>query len=1031
MSQGFTQAIHIALVGTADLAAFDMATRQLNTLESTLHKASTTLASLGLKSTLFGAGMAFSVGTAIKSAADFESELAMVSTLLTAQTEQYLPKYKKELVDLAASSPKDSLEGLTKALYQTISANVPASDAMRVLTIASQSAAAGLTDTETAVDGITSVLNAYQMSAKEATRVSDIMFMAQNLGKTTFGEMAKELGGVLGTASAAGVSFEEIAAAITTITKRGINTAESVTAINMALQDIIAPSEKAKRASAKFGIELSLSKMHAMGFQKYLQYLSSGVGGSIENIAQLSDNVRGLKAILALTGKNANEAASDLTAMTVSANATRDAFAKVSDTVKAKWNHVTNALATLKETLGEPLLSPMAVVLDKVASIVNAFRQFAAVHPTLVSVGASFMATSASVFLFGGLLLLSASGVTALAANLLAIPTKLSALATAMKLSLPAGTGMLGILKAISGTILSVASPVLIAAGVVAGLFVAWKTNFLGLRDVVTAFWTAIKPLLTALWSTFKLLVTDVVYQIRDIAQAVTGWFTTWNSSFTGMQSPLIAFAMVTAYTVGFTIGLFRGFFDLLRTSPVMGTLLATGLGIGIFKLWGMSSAIGGIISLLKTLPYYTRVFGAELKYLSIKLAEIAANPKLAFEILRNAMTSGAGTAKNFAVSVYSSFLTALKGMWQFTLSAAQGIWQWALSLGSSIAFVVKNLAMLTWNLAVAGMKVVWFGMQWLITKAVMLAHAIATGVATSAQWLLNVAMTANPIGLIIAGVVALGAAFYLLYKHWDTVWGWIKQAALVAVLGIVAPFYLLWKHWDTVLGWLKIGFTAVGDFFSGIWDTVKQAGMNAADWVIEKINWLIGKINSVSSYLGFEIPLIPTFTGKASIPTQPAVIPVEVRTFTKDSNLVHNSPYTILTQQAQIPVAVTLDDFFLRLQDSLTKTLTNLLDLMTLRLEQFVMTTQQLSRLQPSLSFAGGSFDVGTPPSSSSIVSSRIFNTQRSHRSTSIDRSIRIDAINISGVSGEQGESIRDQIIAALSDALSATDGVEEASIG
>ena len=129
--------------------------------------------------------------------------------------------------------------------------------------------------------------------------------------------------------------------------------------------------------------------------------------------------------------------------------------------------------------------------------------------------------------------------------------------------------------------------------------------------------------------------------------------------------------------------------------------------------------------------------------------------------------------------------------------------------------------------------------------------------------------------------------------------------------------------------------------------------------------------------------------------------------------------------------MAVTLDDFFLRLQDTLVKTITNLLDLMTSRLEQIVLATHQLSGIEPSFVVASGSFDSVSAPTSSSVVSHSLFQSQRSNHSSTIDRSIRIDAINISGVSSEQGESIRDQIIAALSDALSATDGVEEASLG
>lgn len=47
--------------------------------------------------------------------------------------------------------------------------------------------------------------------------------------------------------------------------------------------------------------------------------------------------------------------------------------------------------------------------------------------------------------------------------------------------------------------------------------------------------------------------------------------------------------------------------------------------------------------------------------------------------------------------------------------------------------------------------------------------QSLATKTATAAQWLWNAAMTANPIGLIIAGVAAAAAGIYALSKAFDT----------------------------------------------------------------------------------------------------------------------------------------------------------------------------------------------------------------------------------------------------------------------
>jgi len=55
-------------------------------------------------------------------------------------------------------------------------------------------------------------------------------------------------------------------------------------------------------------------------------------------------------------------------------------------------------------------------------------------------------------------------------------------------------------------------------------------------------------------------------------------------------------------------------------------------------------------------------------------------------------------------------------------------------------------------------------------------ALAVWTGTVTAAQWLWNAAMTANPIGLVVAGVVAFGALAITVYKNWEPIMNWFKE---------------------------------------------------------------------------------------------------------------------------------------------------------------------------------------------------------------------------------------------------------------
>lgn len=94
---------------------------------------------------------------------------------------------------------------------------------------------------------------------------------------------------------------------------------------------------------------------------------------------------------------------------------------------------------------------------------------------------------------------------------------------------------------------------------------------------------------------------------------------------------------------------------------------------------------------------------------------------------------------------------------------------------------------------------------------------AVRMGVVTAAQWALNVAMTANPIGLIVVGIAALAGAAFMLIKYWEPIgeffsglWDGVKNITSGAVdwllgkMGLLAkPFELLGSAWGAVSGWL------------------------------------------------------------------------------------------------------------------------------------------------------------------------------------------------------------------------------------
>ena len=148
---------------------------------------------------------------------DFRQQMAMVNTMLPAGATQ-MRSFTKEVIRLSAELglAKDTL---ANGLYQTLSAGIPADNAIEFLTVAAKAAVAGVTDVATAVDGLTTVINAYGIDAKHASIVSDIMFAIVRDGKITFGELAANIAKVAPIAKVAGLTLRQLGATIAALVK--------------------------------------------------------------------------------------------------------------------------------------------------------------------------------------------------------------------------------------------------------------------------------------------------------------------------------------------------------------------------------------------------------------------------------------------------------------------------------------------------------------------------------------------------------------------------------------------------------------------------------------------------------------------------------------------------------------------------------------------------------------------------------------------------------------------------------------------
>jgi TP901 family phage tail tape measure protein len=343
----------------------------------------TTMGSLG--KTMMGFVGFYAISRYLKSAigdyAKLEHQLAEVSTMLDDQTMLYLPQYRDQLVKLSIQYG-ESTQTLSRGLYDIISASVDAADALEVLEVSTKAAKAGISDTGIAADAITTVLNSYSLKAKEAGRVSDLLFATIIRGKTTFNELGPSIGQVASLAASAGLSLEEVCAALATMTRAGLQTDIAVTSLKGILTTFLSPQQQAVDIAKKWGLELNTNTLRTKGLSGVIQELSKM---SQENIAGIFGNVRALTGLSALLQQTEGYAF-DLNYTMNSLGLTEAALEKISGTTAFKLDRMAQAWKAMKRDSVEGLIplveSWTDIVVDstpKVKSFFNSISELSTV----------------------------------------------------------------------------------------------------------------------------------------------------------------------------------------------------------------------------------------------------------------------------------------------------------------------------------------------------------------------------------------------------------------------------------------------------------------------------------------------------------------------------------------------------------------------------------------------------------------------------------------------------------------------------
>jgi len=394
---------------------------------------------LGMQMTTAAAGILAPMALATKAFADFQQRMANVSTMVS-DTGAHMGRFTEGVRRMAVEFG-ESTEALAGGLYDILSASVAPAKALEVLETAVKAAKAGMTDTKTAADAITTVLNAYSLSAEAAGDVSDLLFSVVRRGKTTFAELAPQIGLVASTAASAGLSLEELGASVAVLTRAGVRTENAITAVNRIVATFLKTTPASAKAAEELGFSLDTATLRAEGLAGVFERLARLDPGQV---AEIFPNIRALRGIIPALN-NLKGFAEDIEAMGARAGATEEAYRKMTKTLTHAFNQMKQAAVVAAGRIGEALGGTMKGLIKDVKDWLDGVVKWVKENKDLI---ASYgkLALKAGLWLGvigGGLVVLGklAASLTAI----IGIVKGVSAAFTALAASNPLGWVALGI----------------------------------------------------------------------------------------------------------------------------------------------------------------------------------------------------------------------------------------------------------------------------------------------------------------------------------------------------------------------------------------------------------------------------------------------------------------------------------------------------------------------------------------------------------------------------------------------------------
>lgn len=829
-----------------------------------------TLTSVGQKLLPLSTGIAGLGVAAVKTTADFDSEMSKVSAISGA-TGTDLDKLRGKAREMGAKTKFSASEAAQGMQYMAM-AGWKTQDMMDGLEGIMNLAAASGEDLASTSDIVTDALTAFGLSAKDSSHFSDILAAASSNANTNvsmMGETFKYAAPVLGSL---GYTAEDAALAIGLMANAGIKSSQAGTSLRGAITNLAKPTDTVAAAMDKYGISLTDSSGKMLSLRELMEQLRQKLGGLSE--------AEQAQAAAALFGK---EAMSGMLAIINGSDKDFEKLAGAIDNCDGSSEKMANTMndnlqgqiTILMSQLQELAISFGEILMPKIRDIVTHIQNFVdklnamdeGQKETILRIGMFVAALAPMLMGLGKVITFSANVSRALGT---------------LSAGLVKAGGFSGVFTKALGLI---TSPAAIVVGVIAAITAViihlWNTNE-DFRNTITAIWQKIKDAFTTFAAGISERLSALGITFSDVTSAIK---TIWDG-FCNLLAPVleaafstIAIALQTAFNVILGIwdvfsavfsgdwsgaweaikGIFSSIWDGLKEyfSTIIGAVKGVAdvflgwFGTNWETVWngvktffegiwnGISSFFEGIWNGIST--FCTTVWNGIVTNVTAFCTTVHDTISTIFNAVKDVVSNVWETIKNvvqvaimFIVEVvkaaFELITVPFRFIWENCRDTIISVWETIKSaVQTAINFVKDNIITPVMNAISATITTVWNAIQTTFTTVI---NAIKSAVQTAWNFMKNSVIT--PVMNGIKTVIT-------------TVWNAIKTAVQTVVNAIKTTVQTVFNAVKTTVTTI---WNAIKTGTSTAWNAVKTAvttPINAAKLAVTSaINGIKSTISSV-----------------------------------------------------------------------------------------------------------------------------------------------------------------------------------------